>query len=662
MLALLPLLTLLALIALLAHTTASRRGGLLRALIVWGVLLAACTEILSLFRALTPAAVTIVWALALLVVLALLRQAGVRLRWPVFPRLGGTLAVLLALLLLVGLIGMVALVAAPNTWDSMAYHLPRVFFWEQFHSVAPYPTHTNRQLYQPPLAEFVMLHLQLLSGSDALANVGQPAALAFSAVGVSYLAAQFGAAAHGQLLAAALALTLPIGIMQATGSKNDVLVGLWVVCLAALLMEAVPRPPAPAHWCWLSAAAGLALFTKGTAYVYLAPLLLWAALLIVWRSRAAVGRAVVPLLLLSLPALMVNAGHFGRNLSVYGTPLTAPSHAVYYANELFSPAVLISNTLRNVALHLSLPDQLNARLDVSGGITRAIVAVHQVIGLDVNDPRTTFPWNEFELPPIWQMFNEDRAGNPLHLLLLALALLLYPLRRRAQSRPLTLYLLALLAQFALFSLLLKWQVWGTRLQLPFFIAAAPFVAVVLAAWLPRRLALLLALALAALALLWVFNTSTRPVFASTDRHPLALGFYIGSDTIQYESIFTQPRLAQYFNARSELLPPSQAAAAALRPLACARVGLISDESGLLYPLMMLLKADTPGIVMQHVGVTNETAFLAQQPPYRAFAPCAIVFMNGAQPRLPDTAIIDGRPYRRVWQNEAYELLTPVSQP
>lgn len=737
----LPLIALIALFLLTCPHTATLRGALLMALVAWGVLLTIITEGLSLFTTLTQAGLILAWGMVTLSLCMLLYRHGIHLplhSWREMIRQTplSLWIIFMGIASVIVLTGLVALLAAPGTWDAMAYHLPRVFFWEQFHRVAPFPTHVNRQLYQPPFAEFVMLHLQILIGSDALSNIGQWMAMLFCAIGVAKIAQQLGPDGRGQLLAAVLCVTLPIGIMQATGSKNDFVTALWVVCLTYFVLEDVlPHPPASGQpsqdrspdserriaappgeagrgWggdkdtdimpgrggpdgrgrplpysrinlfqaisqpsalgpFFIGASAGLALLTKGTAYVYVVPLLAWWALALMrraWSESSSGKRAqhAAPLhlsfflkfILVTIVILLINAGHFLRNMSVYGSPLTAPSHSIYYANETFSPAVLISNTLRNLALHIYIPDQVNNRVNIGGAIFQVIESVHRLIGLDLNDTRTTFPWNEFEIPPIWQIFNEDRAGNPLHLGLLFLAMVAYPFLRKVRSSYLTIYLLAGISQFLLFSGLLKWQVWGTRLQLPFFVYTAPFMAVVLAALLHRYLTMLLQIGLLLLALFWVSNTSTRPIFSSTDNHPLALNFYIGHDNIDYESILTQPRLAQYFNAKSELLAPSEAAAARVKSLNCAKIGLISDESGLLYPLMMLLKADNPAVFMQAVNVDNETAFLSKQPSFNQFGPCAIVLMYGAQPRLPDVATIDGNSYRRIWANEAYEIFIP----
>jgi len=107
--------------------------------------------------------------------------AGARLPLRLSPSIAGIAFILAGTLL-------AAFLAAPNSWDSMTYHLSRVEHWAQDNTVAHYPTAINRQLYSMPYAETVVLHGRLLAGGDRLANL--PAWLAFG--GVVWLAARLG--------------------------------------------------------------------------------------------------------------------------------------------------------------------------------------------------------------------------------------------------------------------------------------------------------------------------------------------------------------------------------------------------------------------------------------------------------------------------------------
>ena len=155
------------------------------------------------------------------------------------------LAIGVLLLLVLGI------VAAPNNADSMTYHMVRVVHWMQEASVDDFPTHFPPQVYPPPFAEFCILHLQILSGGDRLANLVQWAAMVGSLAGVSYLAGLLGVGLRGQVLAAIVAFSIPMGILQASSTQNNHVVALWFVGLTVWGVEAWrPRTPGSEDCFW----------------------------------------------------------------------------------------------------------------------------------------------------------------------------------------------------------------------------------------------------------------------------------------------------------------------------------------------------------------------------------------------------------------------------
>ena len=57
-----------------------------------------------------------------------------------------------------------AVYTVPYNWDSMTYHLSRIANWTQNQSAAHYATHNIREIVSPVLAEFLNLHVYILSG------------------------------------------------------------------------------------------------------------------------------------------------------------------------------------------------------------------------------------------------------------------------------------------------------------------------------------------------------------------------------------------------------------------------------------------------------------------------------------------------------------------
>ncbi|TAH25064.1 MAG: 4-amino-4-deoxy-L-arabinose transferase, partial [Oscillatoriales cyanobacterium] len=172
------------------------RSAILSAAIVWGVIVALSTEILSLFRLLTFEWVFGLWLVAnILGLMVYLKFKPVK---PIFEKSqeGKFSSVLVGLLggvfFIFAAVGLIAVVAPPNNWDSMTYHMSRVAHWMQNRSVEHYPTSYVPQLYHPPGAEFAIMHFQILTGGDRFANLVQWLSMVGSAIAVSLIAKQLG--------------------------------------------------------------------------------------------------------------------------------------------------------------------------------------------------------------------------------------------------------------------------------------------------------------------------------------------------------------------------------------------------------------------------------------------------------------------------------------
>ncbi len=122
----------------------------------------------------------------------------------------------------------------------MTYHLTRVVNWIDRGSVAHYRTNNLRQLYLGPWAEFSILHLRVLSGSDRLSALVQFAAMIGSIAGVSRIAQRIGADRRGEVFAAVCCATIPMGILQGSSTQNDYASAFWVVCFVNTSLEERP--------------------------------------------------------------------------------------------------------------------------------------------------------------------------------------------------------------------------------------------------------------------------------------------------------------------------------------------------------------------------------------------------------------------------------------
>jgi hypothetical protein len=478
------------------------RETLLIAAALWSVWLVIGTELLSLAGVLRPGPLTAWWliptaAMALLVArdrrwLTRLRgawQARRRPDWLTLSFLGALALILLAT-------AVVAAVTPPNNWDSQTYHLPRQVHWMQQGSVAHFATPDLRQVMMPPLAEFAGLHFMILTGGDAWANLISWFALAMTAVAASLIARELGARARGQSLAAVLVVTNPMAAMGAVNTKNDLVVALWGCAMAYFVLKVwTERRCPPGRAALIGATLGLMVLTKGTGLIVGLPISLGAAVAILsvqrWRgllTGAAIGAI----------ALALNVGHFGRNIQEFGSPngATGVQPGLALSNEILSPAAIASSLVRNVSLHAGTPWD-----DVNTAAESAIGRLHDAMGIDPSDPRTTYLDLRFTV--FHNPYNESQAPAPLHLLL---GLLVVPVLLALQRRRLLLVAtLVPYAAFVLFCIVLKWQPWHVRLHLPIVCLLAPVAATLLeGVWRGALAAVIatLAVLIAAPSILW----------------------------------------------------------------------------------------------------------------------------------------------------------------
>lgn len=287
MLALLPLLTLLSLFLFLGQVRPSWgwRLSFLRSAILSGAYGVLSLEALSVIDTVTQAALTIAWSLPLLglcLALGILWHRDRRLQLPAFTFPEGWFdrVLVIGIVIVLLITAFVAWVTPPQTWDSLNYHMSKVAHWAQNNSVNPYASGVIAQNSLPPGAEFNILHLYVLLGGDRLSNFVEWFAMIGSLIAVSLAANKLGAGEREQILSVVFAVTLPMGIVQASSTMNDYVVAFWVVCAAVETLILMQDRLDLTNILMLSTAAGLAIFTKPTAYPYLFPFAVLAAYLI----------------------------------------------------------------------------------------------------------------------------------------------------------------------------------------------------------------------------------------------------------------------------------------------------------------------------------------------------------------------------------------------
>jgi hypothetical protein len=585
----LPLLAFLLLFSFFAAWGATWRKAFLLAALSWGVLLTASTELLSLFQGINHLSLTFFWGAVVLGAGIGFNRSRQTLRFVLPPRDEIYLCIPIVLILLIT--GLTAVVSPPNNWDSMTYHMGRVVHWIQNHSVAHYPTNIIRQLYFAPWAEFAIMHLQILSGSDYFANLVQWFALCGCLIGVSLIAGQFGADRFRQIFAAVLGATIPMAILQSSSTQNDLVAAFWLVCFVYFSIAFLNTREKHAILA-AGAALGLAILTKGTAYIYALPFVLW----FFWATlRIGFRHLVMATMVATLMVLILNGGHYARNTALWGNPLAEDIDQVQTTRR--DMPALFSNIARNTVANTwtSIP-ALNMLQ------YRAAISFHTVLGIDASEPSTSLHGARFV--PGFLSRHEDLAGNGLHtiIILATLPVLLLRRHRFADTLPPG-YVLGCLSSLILFCLILKWQPWITRLQLPGFMLAFPLVAVAMPGIRHKWCIVIVMVLLLTASAPWLLRNESRPLIGewtilNADRNAL----YFASN----------PGLLSYYDQISETV---------INTPACTAIGVSGDIDAYEYPLWALVKSKGGTMPrIEHVNVTN----ISRTVPLYDFAPCMLI--------------------------------------
>ncbi|MBA4133482.1 MAG: hypothetical protein C0525_02035 [Flavobacterium sp.] len=431
------------------------------------------TELLSGFHSLNLFSLAIFWGTFNVILIALLlrNQGKVTLRLMVQKikfyyqnlllkekLLIGVLLILLCLLLAQGLL------YPPNNWDSLTYHMSRIMYWIGNESVDYFPTHILRHLYQPPFAEYFILNINLLNGNDFLSNSVELFFLIQCLVVVYALLSMFQTTRLLKLLALFLVITIPAVELQSTTTKNDIVCAFFVLSSLFYSLK-IFKNNSLNSTVFFGLSIGLGFITKGTAYVFMAPILALYGFHILSvtlkdKSVKPIGLATLAMVL----ALSLNVKHYSRNYTVNKSLLNIDdAEAKAYANETMNGKLLLSNLIKNSGLHLGYPIEKNC--------DSIIRNAHKAIGVSIDDKRLNYLGIPYQSARA-AVTHEDYVTNTVHFILWALAfsfLVFHFLFSKTRNKTEMIIVIVLVAQILLFTGYLKWQPWHTRLHIPIFI-------------------------------------------------------------------------------------------------------------------------------------------------------------------------------------------------
>lgn len=502
--------------------------------------------------------------------------------------------------------------SAPNNYDSFTYHLGRVIHWIQNQSLFPYQTNIQRQLFQAPFAEIVILHFQILTDSDKFAFLVQFGSMIGSLIGVSLVTKEIGGTIRAQILSAFFCATIPMGILQASSTQNDYVVSFFLVCFLLFLIKFLKGRAE--HYIILSGCSfGLAVLTKQTALIFGLPFLFITIVLIIYQEENIKNRLKKPIsfmIQIGLLGFVVNLGQFLRNYQIYDDFLGRPFSSDGVTNNIYSFYGMILNAFRNIGHHLGYPGTnhpLTEDLLCKGA---------QLFRLNINDPNYTFGSYSFFIPP----FNryEDTAGNFFHLIIIFFVVFLIILNWKRERKYMPLYLLCIISGFLFFSFALNWQPWGSRLQLPLFILFTPLLGYYLSQCLSYKVITLIVITFFLISFPFLFINESRPIIGCYQKEEInnlssnIAGISIfsqkcnkfKSETLQ-KGVILSSRTDDYFSKQSEYGKQILLLLNYIKRNNLTKIGLDISGDTIEYPYWAISRYEMNyPIHVEHVNVTN----------------------------------------------------------
>jgi hypothetical protein len=489
------------LLFVLFYLTSARSGfytnirvSLVLSLIVNAAIIFLYNEAFSAFNAISMRSATVFWLTENLILTAVLFYLNAIGRISIgglssltrifrFKGIGktSTIIIIVSLLLYILPLLFLALYAPPNNFDSHSYHLNRMLFWINNGNLDHFPTQHIQHLYLNVFAEYLLLDNYLLTGSDQNTGLIQFGAFIGSLAAISLLAGKFGLKANAQILATVFLLTLPIGIFESTSTQVDYVACFFFISYVYFGYDLIEKKSS-------LSLLGLALClafggsSKYTIFIFAIPFTLYFAIRILVKYRIAYALKV--LLVAATVLLLTFSAFFYRNYQLFGNIMSPPKENRFFSEaipvEKFSPRYTLSGIVKNAGLNIGLPNTgFNLYLDAK------IRQLHTWMDVDIDDPGLRL--DHFS---VRYSVHEDMVPNTIHFWIIVLAGLI--LLFSPGGWKIKWFWIWSVLGFILFCTLLKFQLWSTRTQMPFFAMGAVMVAYVFSELLKWKTVILIA--------------------------------------------------------------------------------------------------------------------------------------------------------------------------
>lgn len=469
---------------------------------------------------------------------------------------------LISVLIILLLVFVQSIIYPPNNADSMTYHLARIPSWISHQSVAHYPSGVVRQIYQPPFAEYVIMHFNILSRTDLFSGMVQFSFLLFSIVALLAITETFCLSISYKILAIFLVLTIPEVVLQAGSTQNDLVVSFFVIVSFYFAIKSIKEFNVK-NASYFGLAVGLGILTKATAYMYIFPIILIFGITVLIRLFSTKNYNYIWYsLLAAFIFLLINFNFYYRNYKLTSNLLGVDSKEYNsYSNEKMNAKLLASSIIKNVGNHVGL---LHLK-PLSVVTANSIKKLHKLAGININDPANNYfqdiPYNTLYFPA-----HQDLAPNFIHLILITISIITIIVQIFKGRANLVVKILALTVIFQgiFFCFYLKYQPYHTRLHTPMFLLSVPLICYSIS----------------------IINNSYKKLFYGLTPAiwAYALMIVFSNMNMPYNSTITESRYQKYFISKVFLYDEYNLINKAIKEAGYKKIGLIMEDEAWEYTL------------------------------------------------------------------------------
>lgn len=516
-----------------------------------------------------------------------------------------------------------AVKTVPYNWDSMTYHLPRLFYWLQNGTVGHYAVHNDRQVASPVLGAFVNLQIYtVMNQNDIFINLLQCFSFLTNGVLVYHITKKIKCSESFCVLSAVLFYSMPIAFSEAFTTQVDNYSALWMLCFVYLVIDLLN----PDEKILLDK---LTLFRIGTlslcvAFAYLAKpsvgigmvfFALW-LLIIVIKRKDNVFTLLLYLLGAGFILAAVLAPEFLRNIATYSALSSPQTGQRQLIGSLHSRHILV-NFAKNFTFNMPTVWIYNS----TEILYKCVMKLAGLLEIDINNPGISEDGREFSVPSP-QSYGHDSAINPVivYLLIGCVVLFLIKNRKKHLAEIRNSYFIVVSISFLAFCAVLRWEPFVSRYMISYLAMLCPAIA--------GQLELFL-------------DSEKENAYRNRVIWLAIVYFLCGTElfgVIYYNGriALSQSKPAGYFENRKEIEDSYMEIANFINSNGYTDIGLITSGDSYEYPLIAMLEND---VTIQHVNVTNATEKYEKQD----FIPDIIVTLNYNLPN--NTMVCHGREYK-----------------